>query len=464
MREIGEQASEISTPLPMTGQWDAASLVQLIASAVAAVGLLGLAALFAIQGVILAGTGQAQQVLAALLLASGTGFAGMLTLSSAWFALLRLRGRRAATTFPAWLPRQGILLLLLLVILPVALIAGSWLAEANSPVAWLLLPPLHLLAITVPIVWLIHLGGYRLPYGSAQRKWGVFASGLVLGPALIITLEIVLGLMVLAGVLIALSTQPGLLETLQGLVEQLNAQPDLAPEQAAADLLPYLQTPVLLYAAGAFLGVLVPLLEELLKPIGVWLLARRALTPAEGFVAGALSGAGFALMENLGYSAASLDSWAAIVLARSGTAVMHIGASALVGWGLAATWRDGRFLRLVAAYLAAVFIHGLWNVLTVSFGVLGTQATGMLDDIVLFQVIAAGVLGMLMLLLLLAMNAALRREASQARNAPLAQNAAPRHAIMPAFDNVSAQANLSAVETISSNEETSDHGTPASTG
>jgi hypothetical protein len=429
---------------------DTGSLVQLIASGLGVLTLLGLAFMPIVQVIVSAQSGDDESVLSMLMVAAGIALGGLLVLPSAWFSLLRLMGRRPQFTLPERFPRRRALLFLLLVIEPLALLGGYILTTDISPVTWLLLPPLHLLAMTIPVIWLVHMGCYGLPMGIPQRKWGIFASGLVLGPGIIIGLEIAAGIVAVFGLIVLLASQPGFLETLQNLLDQMNGNSTIQPEQISALLLPYFQKPVTAYAAVAFLTVIAPLLEELLKPIGVWLLAGRSLTTVEGFTAGALSGAGFALMENLGYGAGSAGDWAAIALARSGTAVMHITTSAMVGWALAATWKDGRYLRLAATYIGVVLIHGLWNGFTISFGLLGTQISGLLDNMMTFQVIGAWVFGLLMLALLVGMNTAHRRAITL------------HHAIIPI--SVSALEVFPPTETILSNEENSDDGNPTSTG
>jgi hypothetical protein len=107
----------------------------------------------------------------------------------------------------------------------------------------------------------------------------------------------------------------------------------------------------------------VPLIEEVFKPVGVWLLIGRRWRPAAGFAAGALSGAGYALFESLALSSRGIE-WATLATARMGTGVIHIFTAALTGWGLVMAWERRRFVTLGLAYLAAVLIHGLWNGLT----------------------------------------------------------------------------------------------------
>jgi RsiW-degrading membrane proteinase PrsW (M82 family) len=153
-------------------------------------------------------------------------------------------------------------------------------------------------------------------------------------------------------------------------MEQLSAysdwtvNPDLNPDELLAALAPVLLTPRALALALLFVSVLVPLIEELFKPIGVWLLFGRKLTPAAGFAAGAISGAGYALFESLALTLGG-DSWATVVLARVGTAAVHILTSAITGWALVQAWQKRDFLRLLFAYTFGVILHGLWNGLAV---------------------------------------------------------------------------------------------------
>jgi len=81
---------------------------------------------------------------------------------------------------------------------------------------------------------------------------------------------------------------------------------------------------------------LIPLLEELLKPLAIWILVWRKLTPVEGFVAGLICGSAFGLIESIGNLASiSGSDWIIVVLGRTGTGLLHTVATGLVGWGLA---------------------------------------------------------------------------------------------------------------------------------
>jgi len=284
---------------------------------------------------------------------------GLLLLPSAGYALIRLLGR-PAPELPHTLHKFRPSLVIFL--LPVVVLIGYWVSGISG---WALffLPVLHVLAVGIPVLWILFLGTRNLPLGSPQRMWGVFGSGLVLGPFLIMIGE-ALALFLFFAVGVALiSTQPGLLEELTTLSEWLittNPSPDMLVER----LTPYLTHPAIILFIFFFASVIVPLIEEALKPIGVWLLFGRDLTPATGFAAGAISGSGYALFESLALTSTGED-WALVVVARMGTAVIHILTAGFTGWALVQAWRFGRYRRLGLTYLGAVLAHGTWNGLAV---------------------------------------------------------------------------------------------------
>jgi hypothetical protein len=340
-----------------------------------------------------------------LLMATGLGFFGLLIIPSIAYPLGRLLGRplRLAGWLRLDVLRWGILLL------PFVVLVGNIIAT-RTEFAWLFLPPFHLLALGLPILFLLWLGTRGIADLSPQRVWGIFGTGLLLGPFIILLLEaLAAGALLLLGVAY-ITSQPDLFLELTVVAEQAqNLDQDLG---ALVEILrPYLLRPEVTFATFAFVAGIVPLIEELIKPIGVWLLGKRA-TPAQGFSAGLLSGAGYAFFENLGLSSQSQD-WAFAVTARAGTSMLHIITAGLVGWALVLAWRNGRYGRLVLTYLFSVGIHGLWNGLTL---LTLTNALDIADAAYLapFQTIGAlapyglGGLLLLSLVLLLASNRANR--------------------------------------------------------
>ena len=105
---------------------------------------------------------------------------------------------------------------------------------------------------------------------------------------------------------------------------------------------------------------MVPIIEEAVKPLGVWLLAGRDLSPQDGWVLGLLSGAGFALVENLGNLAVG-NGWTFLMLARGGAAGLHMFNSAIIGYTFVLSRRQKRWRPFILAFLGTLVLHALWN-------------------------------------------------------------------------------------------------------
>ena len=298
-----------------------------------------------------------------ILVLAGTAFwVGFLVLPSLVFSFLRLTNRPVLEDY---LSRRGLRLAGLLIILfPLAMFLGNWALQQDG-IASLAFPAFHILATSLPVIWLIYLAVRGLPVGSPQRSWGVFSSGLLLGPMLILMLEMLALLGVFVLVVVVVVSQPQLMDELSSIARSLENVPQNPPSaEALLELFgPYLTQPVVIWGTLAFAALLVPLIEETLKPIGVWLLAGRRISPSAGFAAGALSGAGYALFENLLLTANS-ETWATVQIARIGTSIIHILTTALVGYALAIAWQRRRYGQLIGVYLGAVLLHGAWNAMS----------------------------------------------------------------------------------------------------
>jgi RsiW-degrading membrane proteinase PrsW (M82 family) len=212
----------------------------------------------------------------------------------------------------------------------------------------------------VPALWLVFVGTRGLLQASPSRKWGVFATGLVFGPLLILVLEFIALFAIGVLAILWFVLNPNLSNQLNSLALSLQTSgPN--PDVLLPTLLPLLLNPFILFLVFAFVSVVVPMIEEALKPIGVWFLAGQKITPAQGFALGVLSGVGFGLFENLGNSSAGGEVWALLVSTRISTLLLHSLSAGLVGWALASAWSQKRYLRLGVTYLFAVLLHGLWN-------------------------------------------------------------------------------------------------------
>jgi hypothetical protein len=342
------------------------SILQFGLSLLALLGLLGIAGLVLVFSFLSAlalpgasGTAVQAQLLPMSMIAVGLATCAVLLIPSVYYALLRISGR-PASQFPK-LPRF-LRPTILILTLPLVLLLGYW-VSGNAGLSWLLLPILQILAIGLPALWLTYLAMRGLPLGSPQRLSGVLGSGLTLGPLLILSLETIA--LVFFGVIgfFYISNQPEMVEQLNRLA-QLFQQGAGSEEELLQAFLPWLVKPSVIFFILAFAAVIVPLIEEAIKPIGVWLLAGFKLSPAAGFAAGALCGAGFAFFESLALTATGAD-WAASSVARIGTSVIHITNSGLMGWAIALAWRERRYFNLALTYLTVVLVHGVWNGLAI---------------------------------------------------------------------------------------------------
>ncbi len=285
---------------------------------------------------------------ALVLNAAGTAFAGVLLIPSLGYALLRLLNKPAP--FNIHLRHPGWIILALPPVLLLGYFAVQW-----DATALLILPILHVLAAGISVAWLLALGLRGLSVGSTQRTWGIFGMGLIVAPFLSLIAEFI----VLFGLgVFYLFLNPELLEIILELSGSMSLD---SPGSLLDDLEPYFMQPSTIYIALLFGALIVPLVEEIFKPIGVWLLARRNPSASQGFAAGLLSGAGYALFENFSLGASAGDDWTMVVVARIGTSLIHIVTAGLTGWALSLAWTEKRYLRLALSYLGAVSIHAIWN-------------------------------------------------------------------------------------------------------
>jgi hypothetical protein len=290
----------------------------------------------------------------------------LLLLPSLVLAIMRLVGREER-----WRRVRNSMRLssLLMLAWPLLVLMGHFLVGVYE-LGIFFVPPIQVLAIAIPLWWFFELGRHGLRGNHSQRNWGVMSAALVITPTVIILIELALLVVLGVGVIVWLSTQPQLLEELNRTAQRLmNAQLD--PETTLRILRPYLQQPLVLYAGFAIAAGIIPLIEELFKPLALWGLASRRFTPADGFVTGMICGAGFALIESLGMlsSAAVGIDWAASVSARLGTGLLHVVTAGLVGYGLASAWSRARYWRLAGIFFVAFLLHGIWNFFGVLIGI-----------------------------------------------------------------------------------------------
>jgi len=223
--------------------------------------------------------------------------------------------------------------------------------------------------ITIPIILVVVVAARKLSTGSPLRNWGAVTFHLSVSLPIILTAEIIL-----MGVLIVIfsiwaSGQPELTAELLKYRDML-VEANLDPLLMENILLDLVKTPAVITGSMLLVAVIIPMMEEFFKPMALWFLAGKQLTPAQGFVGGMISGACFALLESLGAVGAPTEpTWFLLLLGRNGTGVLHIALSGLTGWGLASLFHERKWLRGIGAYFLAVLLHGTWNFFALITGI-----------------------------------------------------------------------------------------------
>ena len=242
---------------------------------------------------------------------------------------------------------------------------------ANRPqFNWIFLPGLNILALGIPIAWLLWIGVRQLDPGSLQRNWSTFGAGITITPLIIMVIEIVfmaIGFIVIllffSVVFAGADIDPESLFsalTRGSTIEQMNGE----------EIISFIQEPIILIIILFFISGFVPLVEELIKPMAVWLMWRKPLTPKDGWVLGLLSGAGFALVENLGNITAG-EGWTFLVLARAGASALHMFNTAIISYTVVLARVKKRWLPAVLAIIGTILIHSFWNGISI-FATLAT--------------------------------------------------------------------------------------------
>lgn len=294
-------------------------------------------------------------LLPAFLYMAAFALAGALIGRGGLLALRRIQNKPIA---PAHFPPLSLWLGLVLF--------GAWILSIGiaifiyqKPILQWFALPFYLLSIGLPVYALFRTAAGGLEMGSKLRAWGTLSAGMTLSPFLSILAEGVVALILLVVIGVFMGLNPQRLAAIQALAEQLK---NITSQQQALDLLaPILSNPLTLVGGLFFLSLVTPLVEEIAKSLPIWLGWRQLTSPAQGFALGALSGAGFGLMEGLFISTSLGETWGMTLAVRAASSSMHIIASSLVGWGIGKAAQQKRVLPALGGYALGITIHGLWN-------------------------------------------------------------------------------------------------------
>ena len=298
-----------------------------------------------------------------------------------------------------------------------ALLAGYFISTRLPGLSWLLLPPLELLAIGLPLWWWVEFGGRGLRPASALRKWSVFGVAVNVSPLAAASLQILVFGGMFAGGAAWFAAHPELSTQAMRILQRIS-NANMNPEVLLRILRPLLLSPAVILTSAAVLAGVIPLVEEMVKPLALWGFARQNFSPAEGWTAGLICGAAFGLLESLtALASTGGDSWTGLIIGRLGTGLLHTVTAGLTGWALAEAWSLRRYVQLGLVYLLAVLLHGLWNAFAAASvlpQLLEGSAGGGLEGIALrASLVAPFALGLLIFVLLLILtrfNQVLRRQ------------------------------------------------------
>lgn len=353
-----------------TKQTHWASLLTLIVIATSLFFLLLLSAMLGLTSLVdlFAETGEGVDPASGMISAVAFGFLGVMLVICGWLVLQKTRGLESAD-LPFNFPFVSWLWVVIPAVVFISILVGGLVTLAELPwLNWIVLPFLTVLVIASPI-WLVFGAASRgIELGPRWRFFSIFGLSLTVAPVLMVVFELVMVvLIILVGAVYVSIAQPELVRELEAMMLSFNE--NMSQEALLAMLAPYLRNPVLIATGIGYIAIIVPLIEEMLKPLAVWLFARKIESPAQGFALGVLSGAAFALFESLNASADGSMTWAVIVTARTGTSLLHMMTSGLVGWGIASAFGERRIGRFFAAYALAVLIHGIWNAAAAGTGI-----------------------------------------------------------------------------------------------
>jgi hypothetical protein len=352
--------------VPVQRKLDHASVWQLVLGAVS----LALSTLFAVGLVILFAVSKSTPAQKSVSLSQISYFYWILgllllfSIGSLISAILSLSGHASTEIIVG--KRQALIMLFAMLIWGGLLYVGQNITAWKLP-SWLI-SPLDVLVVAIPILLILTLGLYQLTAGSRQRSWALTNVTSFVSTQIMILLEFIV---IIVAIVIAfgwLSKQVDLTPYLS--IFNGKSSIDQSELQSLVNKLsPFVKNSDIYAAVALIFCVFVPLIEELFKPLGVWFLAGKKLTPAQGFAAGLICGATFGLIESISMiNMADSGAWLSIAVARVGTGLLHTLSAGLSGWALATTWQDNHYIRVALTYCGVVLLHGLWNFFAVLMG------------------------------------------------------------------------------------------------
>ena len=241
----------------------------------------------------------------------------------------------------------------------------SYLLGLNGSSFWLISPFLKILAIAIPLMLIILYLANQFKLNNPSRNWGIISFSVIFTEPATILLEIILVVIFLIAVGVSGDWSQVIgndaFVYLQRLMYGMN-NPDILSRIVS----PFLSEPVILFIVFSLFSIVIPMFEEIMKPLALWFINKQNLSAQDGFFYGAITGMVFALIESvLGLSSFAMDSWVSLSVVRLGTGILHIFTAALMGWALTSSWKKDKFGKLIIIYLVCLLIHGAWNFMAI---------------------------------------------------------------------------------------------------
>jgi hypothetical protein len=245
---------------------------------------------------------------------------------------------------------------------PLALGIGEVSRQFNI-LPYFLEPLAHVIAAITPMLFVSIYLVRRLPLIPWRRIWGQFTTGLWLSPmiALIVELLTAIPLLMLLFAYVFTEINP------RDFLVPLTSGSPLDQGYLEAQLRSIVNQPFLIIALMLFVSVLIPLLEEIIKTVGLWPMIKRGISPPYAFVGGAVAGGAYGLFEAF-FLVQTGEGWALLMVARAGATIMHMITTGMTSLGLALAASKKKWKTALRYYLYAVLLHGIWNLAAVGVG------------------------------------------------------------------------------------------------
>lgn len=303
-------------------------------------------------------------------LATNTSVGSIVAIAMGYGALLVLIGRgllREQGSARFHLPSP----VLFLVGFFVVLLVGQAILTVNVGSAYLF-PAWHVLASLFVPLTVLSFAAQRVSPVSMRSMLAQFSWGGLVTIALAVVFELVIGIVLLVVAVIALTLVLGAerIRELGTAFQSGAGDPERLMEIIAREPIALVIGAV---AALVMFVLVVPLLEEILKATGpAILMARRVrangISKSEALLWGLAAGAGYAFTENMfnaqgavANSEGVVGFWAAAMLLRAGTSLLHMIATATVAVGWYQALIDKKTKRLLWLVAASTAAHAAWN-------------------------------------------------------------------------------------------------------